>query len=179
MLRLAVAPLPHTLKNSAVDRVVLGARVKALRDRKKWKQADLAKAAHVTENTVRGLERGSLHTRWPKFEAIAHALGTTPEVLLQVEEPITDGHPLLRDLSEEDLRVAQAFHHTRTSVRLRIQRLLAGEPDAGLDLLERIEKLPAEDRASLEGILRISEDKPDAAEPSTTTRTPARKKADR
>ena len=51
-------------------------RVRDLRRRKHWRQADLAQAAGVATNTVGGLERGR-QTRWPQFEKIAAAFGLT------------------------------------------------------------------------------------------------------
>lgn len=182
MLRLAVASDSAALKNVAVgDPVVVGERVKRLRLKLKWTQQQLADAAKVTPNTLRGLERATQETRREKVEAIAEALGTTFDALHRADEPINEDHPLLKDLSEEDLQVAQGFHHARTAVRLRVQRLLAGDRDPGLELLERFEKLPAEDQAGLEALLGVSETKlagPETPSSSSSTSSPA-KKADR
>jgi Predicted transcriptional regulators len=157
----------RTIKNSAVDRKLLGQRVRILRLQKNLQQQELARAAGVTSNTVRGLERGLQETRWPKFAAIAKALGTTPELLLQGEEPITDTHPLLRDLNEEDLRIARAFHHAQTAIRVHVQRVLSGELAAArLHILERLDRLPEEKRLAVEGILEITEPRPEPSSPS-------------
>lgn len=162
-----------SIKNPAVDRKVLGHRVRMLRIQKNLQQQELARAAGVTPNTLRGLERGLQETRWPKFAAIAKALGTTPELLLQGDEPIAENHPLLRDLNEEDLRVAQAFHHSQTVIRNHLQRVLSAEIDqASLELLDRIVRLSEDARRAVDGMLGITEARP---EPSTPIKRKATK----
>lgn len=142
MLRLAVATKISPTENVVViDRFTLGKRVRDLRLKKSWTQQQLAAAAHVTANTVRGLERAYLDTRRPKFEAIAAALGTTPDLLLRADQPITPDHPLLEGLNDDDLRLAQAYSRARTPTRLRVERLLLTGTDAGLLFLERFERL--------------------------------------
>jgi transcriptional regulator with XRE-family HTH domain len=121
---------------------LVAARVKALRERKGWKQADLAAAAGVATNTVGGLERGR-QTRWPKFVKIAGALRVTTHAL-QTGEGLTDDNPLLKKLrlSDEDLRIAKRFHDAETAIRLLVERLLrVGERDPMLVLWNRVEHL--------------------------------------
>lgn len=155
MLHLAVAPNSQTAKNDKViDPVVLGERVRALRQKKKWTQKQLAARAHVTENTIRGLERGTLQTRRPKFEAIAEALETTTDLLLSTDQPITEDHPLLVGLNDDDLRVAQAYSRARTPSRLRVERLLLSPEDALAALFTLLEALPIE---SLELLRRVAQ----------------------
>jgi transcriptional regulator with XRE-family HTH domain len=157
MLKLAVAPEPNPNQNGGVDPIVLGERVRTLRLKRKWTQKQLAKAAHVTENTVRGLERGTLATRRPKFEAIALALDTTTDLLQRTDQPIAEGHPLLDGLNDDDLRMAQAYSRARTSTRLRVEKLLLANNDAGLAILERILALDDDRRQRLLAALEQSE----------------------
>jgi len=49
---------------------------------------------------------------------LARALRTTPEELKD-EQRITPDNPLLKDLTEEDLRVAQTYHHADIAVKQR------------------------------------------------------------
>jgi transcriptional regulator with XRE-family HTH domain len=163
----------YSIQDAAVDLKALGQRVRLLRLRKNWQQQELARRAGVTTNTLRGLERGTLHTRWPKFEAIAKALGTTPDLLLRSEEPVADTSPLLRDLNEEDLRVAQAFHHSRTTHRMYVQRVLSGHiKSSSLELLDRIDRLTEDEREAVSAMVGIAEQRP---EPSTPTKRKATK----
>jgi transcriptional regulator with XRE-family HTH domain len=144
-----------------------------LRLQKNWQQKELADKAKVTPNTLRGLERGTLQTRWPKFEAIAKALGTTPDLLLQAEEPVAETNPLLRDLNEEDLRIAQAFHHSRTAYRMHVQRVLSGQvKSSSLELLDRIDRMTEDQRDAVSAMVGIAEERP---EPLTPTKRKATK----
>ncbi len=118
------------LKNAAMNKAV-GRRVKRLRQEKEWTQAELATRAGVTTNTLRGLERGTLATRWPKIQRIAKALGRTPESLLGDDDPIKPTDALLQGLTREDLQIARLFHDATTPVRTRALALLQ-HPDTDI-----------------------------------------------
>ena len=159
MLRLTVAPKsPDGHNTRVVDPQVLGERIKELRRKRKWTQKDLAAAAHVTENTIRGLEHGTMQTRRPKYEAIVAALGTTTELLERADQPITDDHPLLVGLNDQDLQIAQAYSRARTTTRLRVERLLLTNTlDAGFAIGDRVLALDDTRRERLLQALTLAE----------------------
>lgn len=133
-----------------MDPAVIGARVRALRLKRKLTQKDLATLAKVAPNTIRGLERASTETRRPQYKRIVEALGTTTTMLERPDEPITADHPLLEGLHDEALQIAQAYSRAPTRTRLRVERLLlAAEADRGLAVLERIEHLNAHRQETL------------------------------
>ena len=67
-------------KNGGMDWKAIGRRARRLRQDKGWTQAQLGKrAGGVSANTIRGFEKGTLNTRWPKIKDIVRALGTTIE----------------------------------------------------------------------------------------------------
>jgi transcriptional regulator with XRE-family HTH domain len=107
-----------------MDMKAIGRRARRLRLDKEWSQKDLAAKAKVTPNTIRGFEKGSLNTRWPKVKDIARALGTTFEALQQGDEIVKASDPLLDKLKREDLMVARLYHDSSTSVRLRVLEML-------------------------------------------------------
>lgn len=142
MLRLAEASERSGLRYAGLDPKVLGERIRELRLKKKWTQEQLAEVSGVAENTIRGLEKGTLHTRRAKYVAIARALDTTTDALERATGPVSETHPLLVGLNEHDLRLAQAYSRAPTRLRLRIERLLlASAEDRGMDLLDRFDSL--------------------------------------
>lgn len=62
----------------------------------------------------------------------------------QPRERIAADHPLLTDLNEEDLTIAQEFHHAETPVRHVIASCLR-EPEVArsVALVRRLHRLPA------------------------------------
>jgi transcriptional regulator with XRE-family HTH domain len=135
-----------------MDLAAVGKRVKALREQKGWKQSDLATAAGVAANTISGLERASRQTRWPQFERIAKALGTTTNALLH-GQGITQNR-LLEKLSDEDLRIAERFHDASTSLRILIERLLRlGAADPMIVFWDRVQTLAAHQQEDLRLLL--------------------------
>lgn len=93
----------------------------ALRERREKLQltrSKLAERAGITRTTLRMLEKGVQHPEPGTLEQLAKALETT-EFALTGHKAIEADNPLLRDLVDEDLDVAQAFHHAPTRVRLR------------------------------------------------------------
>jgi len=146
MNHLSVVPRPQTFNNERVIDPLVGARVRKLREAKGWKQEDLARKAGIAANTVGGLERGKRETRWAKFEQVAAALGTTTDAL-QRGDGISDDHPLLRKLSDEDLRIANRFHDAETALRLIVERVLRlGFEEPMLHWWTRLETLDVDRR---------------------------------
>lgn len=115
-----------------MDPKALGERVRELRLRRKLTQASLAQKAHIAENTLRALEKGTLQTRRAIYLKVVAALDTTPEALEHAMDPITESHPLLAGLNEDDLRIAQAYSRARTILRIQVERLLLS-PAAAMD----------------------------------------------
>jgi transcriptional regulator with XRE-family HTH domain len=150
MLRLAVASEAADLKYSGMDPAVIGARLRALRQKLKLTQAALGKLAGVAPNTIRGLETASMETRREKYLQIVAALGTTPAMVERADEPISPDDPRLEGLPDEALEIAQAYTRAPTRMRLRVERLLLmRESDAGVALLDRIEQLTAHRQETL------------------------------
>src|SRR5580765_5602055 len=123
MPHLTVVTRQQTLNNARVVDPLVGARIVQLRQRKGWRQKDLAARAGVAPNTVAGLEHGK-QTRWAKFEQIATALGVTTHAL-QTGEGLSDDNPLAKKLrlSDEALRIGKRYQDAETEVRLLIGRL--------------------------------------------------------
>jgi len=151
MLRLAVASDETGLKHSGMDPAVIGARVRALRQKRKLTQKALAKIARVAPNTIRGLEKASAQTRHKQYERIIEALGTTPAMLERPDEPIAADDPRLEGLPDEALEIAQAYTRAPTRTRLRVERfLLMQEINASVEaIIERIERLTAHRQETL------------------------------
>jgi transcriptional regulator with XRE-family HTH domain len=144
MLRLAVASESNALNYSGMDPVVIGARVRALRQKRKLTQKGLARLARVAPNTIRGLETASMETRRPQYLRIVEALDTTTAMLERPDEPIAPDDPRLEGLHDEALQIAQAYSRAPTRTRLRVERLLlTQDTDAGVALLDRFERLTA------------------------------------
>jgi DNA-binding XRE family transcriptional regulator len=109
-------------------RLHVGRQIKALRQRRELTQKELAKKADVTPNTMRGLEKGTLNTRWANVVAVARVLQVTVEHLLEVnpaeQEYWRTANPGMQDLLGEDLQIARAYHHSNSDVRARVRALL-------------------------------------------------------
>jgi transcriptional regulator with XRE-family HTH domain len=169
-----------------MDMKTIGRRARNLRLDKEWTQKELARRAKVTANTIRGFERGSLQTRWPKIHDIARALGTTFEQLQQ-GEPVKPTDPLLADLTHEDLLVARTYHHSTTDVRQRVLALLqnsqtdtdktSGEPPSDDAISERIAHLNHRYRRFIDRVLAMAEHDQETAErPGTPKPTQSKTK---
>jgi hypothetical protein len=71
-------------------------------------------------------------------------------MLERPDEPISPDDPRLDGLPDEALEIAQAYTRAPTRMRLRIERLLlTQEVDAGVALLDRIERLNAHRQETL------------------------------
>ena len=112
-------------KNGGMDWKAIGRRARRLRQDKGWTQAQLGtKAGGVSANTIRGFEKGTLNTRWPKIKDIVRALGTTIEAFAEPDNVVKPADPLLVGLTREDLTVARAYHDSQTTLRQRVMTLL-------------------------------------------------------
>ena len=67
--------------------MAIGQRIRAMRERKVWGQAELARKAGIAVNTLYRIEAAHHTPRPPTIRKLAEALGMTPEEL---------AHPLER-----------------------------------------------------------------------------------
>jgi len=72
--------------------------------------------AGITRTTLRSLETGTQHPSPETILKLAQALGRSADWLTG-ERRIEADNPLLKDLTEEDLHVAQMFHHAGVEVK--------------------------------------------------------------
>lgn len=93
-------------------------------------KAEFCQKAGITPNTLRALERGAQHPNPETIDRLARLLGTTTAALTNGKQAIDAGDPLLTDLSDEDLHIAQLFHHAPTRVRHKVLGVLQ-EPARG------------------------------------------------
>ena len=68
--------------------MAIGKRIKAIRERKVWGQAELARAAGMSVNTLYRIEAGQHVPRPATIRKLAQALGVPAEELVQ---PTADG----------------------------------------------------------------------------------------
>jgi len=79
---------------------------------------------------------------------LAKVIGTTPTELVG-RKGIALDHPLLKDLTEEDLRIAQMFHHAGLEVKQRTLGVMQarqprhGTPEAAPDVISWAKRLLA------------------------------------
>jgi transcriptional regulator with XRE-family HTH domain len=167
-----------------MDWKAIGRRARHLRIEKGWTQAQLGTRAHVTTNTIRGFERGTLNTRWPKIREIVKALGTTIETLAEPGEVVKPTDPRLVGLTGEDLQIARAYHDSQTHLRQRVMTLLRDgrEEEASPDhraehdeLSQRLDQLTPEQRQLfMDALDEMKRRAPgtSTASPTTTTTAP-------
>jgi transcriptional regulator with XRE-family HTH domain len=82
-------------------------------------KSEFCQKAGITPNTLRALERGAQHPNPDTVDRLARLLGTTAPALTNGKRTIDTSDPLLADLNDEDLEVAQAFHHAPMRVKQR------------------------------------------------------------
>lgn len=118
--RSSLAPLkPHNLEPERL--AAFAARVKEARRRYPTRAAFCA-AVGITRTTLRALESGTQQPTPETVAKLAAVLHTTPAALTGA--PLTTADALLRDLTDEDLRVAQLFHHAGLALKQRVLGLL-------------------------------------------------------
>lgn len=122
-----------------MDRAVIGARVRALRQKRRLRQKDVAVLAKVAVGTVQGLEYGERETGLSQFERIAKALGTTTAML---EGPNEAGPTMMPNqvsaLKRERLVAVSTEVRVVTPAELRLIEFLRERPgslDAVLQFL--------------------------------------------
>lgn len=146
-------------QNQPVNLGEVGKRVRVRRVELELTQEELADKAKVGLGTVQALEAAATRkkprqTSTPKLEKIAKALGYTLDALLKNKRDVPPAHPLLVDLTDEDLLIARAYHHAKTPMRQRIAGLLRdGENEQSVALMQRIEKLSPMERTMIEGLI--------------------------
>jgi len=112
-------------------------------------KAEFCKKARITPNTLRALERGAQHPNPETIDRIARLLGTTAPAITNGKRAIDHSDPLLADLNDEDLEVAQAFHHAPMRVKQRAlgvlqergRRSRGGKESATHDVIEVARRL--------------------------------------
>lgn len=128
---LTIAPAPLYPNNAGAmdDRQLkdFGLRVRRRREALTLTRQALCEKAGITRTTLRQLEAGLQHPTPRTLARLVKAL-MVPEEALTGATPIRLDHPLLADLTEEDLSVAQRFHHASTRVRRRILDALEQAP---------------------------------------------------
>jgi len=79
----------------------------------------------ITRTTLRALESGSQQPTLETIEKIAKALGTTPDALTGVVPIAPNPNPLLKDLSDEDLWLANRYHHLDAEAKRAVKIFLS------------------------------------------------------
>ena len=87
-------------------------------------KAEFCQKAGITPNTLRALERGAQHPNPETIDRLARLLGMTATAITSGKQAIDTKDPLLADLNDEDLQVAQLFHHAPMRVRHRVLGVL-------------------------------------------------------
>jgi transcriptional regulator with XRE-family HTH domain len=95
-----------------------GLRLRRRRDALGLTRSALCAAAKITRTTLRHLEHGRQHPTPSTLARLTAALHTTEDALAG-KKPIEPDDPRLHHLTDEDLEVAQAFHHAPTRVKQR------------------------------------------------------------
>jgi len=127
---LTVAPIAPRPNNGPMDERTLkefGTRVRRRREALNLTRQALCAKAGITRTTLRNLEGGRQHPTPRTLAALIKAL-QVPEEALTGATPVRLDHPLLEDLTEEDLLVAQRFHHANTRTKQRILDLVEHLP---------------------------------------------------
>src|SRR6478672_500243 len=72
----------------------VGATVRSQRERKGWSRRELASHSGVSERFLAQLETGDGNISLRRFAEVAHALGTTPSVLLASADAPAEARPI-------------------------------------------------------------------------------------
>lgn len=78
-----------------MDKLMLGLKVKTLREHKKWTQSKLAEIADISDNALSNIETGRYYPRLDTFYALSNALDTSALFL------IYDGEDIIKMCLEE------------------------------------------------------------------------------
>ena len=71
-----------------MNKLMLGLKVKTLREHKKWSQAKLAEIVDISDNTLSNIERGIYYPRLETFNTLIKALDTSASFLISDDENI-------------------------------------------------------------------------------------------
>jgi transcriptional regulator with XRE-family HTH domain len=162
-----------------------GQRVRRRREALNLTRSALCATAGITRTTLRHLEGGSQHPSPATLDRLVAALQTTEDALTGTT-PIAPDDPLLENLTDEDLEVAQAFHHAPTRVKQRVLGVLQERgrkpplTGAAGELWRRFEQLEPDQRQAVAMVIAEMEYR--TATPATTTPAvpaPARSKVSR
>ena len=148
----------------------------------RMKRGEFCRKVGISPNTLRALERGQQQPEESTLRKLAAVLGTTPNALRQGKAAIDLSDRQYADLNDEDLEVAQAFHHAPVRVRQEVLGALQHRGRRGSSLaapaaewIDRLLRLPADRRAVIASLIAEFEtiapraDAPEA-EPGTTTK---------
>lgn len=78
-----------------MNKLMLGLKVKTLREHKKWTQSKLAEIADISDNALSNIETGRYYPRLDTFYALSNALDTSASFL------IYDGEDIIKMCLEE------------------------------------------------------------------------------
>lgn len=159
-----------------------GQRLRRRREAQNMTRSKLCALAGITRTTLRYLESGTQHPSPATLQRLVTALQTTEE-LLTGHTPVKADDPLLEHLGDEDLEVAQAFHHAPTRVKQRVLGALqerGRKPALGSlagEFWRRFEKLDADQKQLVTMMIDELQQKP-ATDVSTPTAPVAPKTVD-
>lgn len=126
----------------------------------RMKRNAFCRAAGISPNTLRALERGTQQPEAKTVAKIARILGMTPAALTHGKRGIDPGDPLLLNLNDEDLEVARAFHDAPIRVRQEVLGALQQRGRRGAriapavaELAEQLYELPAHTRQAFADML--------------------------
>jgi len=141
-------------------------------------KSEFCQQAGITPNTLRALERGAQHPNPETIDRLARLLGTTAPALTSGKRAIDTSDPLLADLNDEDLEVAQAFHHAPMRVKQRalgvlqerVRRSRGGKDSSSHDVAEWARRLLSLDPQKRQAIATvIAEFELDSSDETTAT----------
>ena len=130
---------------------VVAASVRYLRNKKGWRQFDLARYAAVSESTVSGIEIGR-RTQLLNLKKIALALEVSPLQLVSGEYRDDDS-----ELSEDAIDIAREFERATPAVQIVIKRLLQPGVNQIADRFARLEKARQDQVLNLIGLLESNQ----------------------
>ena len=111
--------------NEAMYRQAAARVIKWRREHGAMSQVQFAKRAGISVGCLQSFETASRATRKKQMERIAGALDLTLDQLLADDaEAAQTPNPLLKDLLQEDLRIAQRFHHAAAEQKHAVKTFL-------------------------------------------------------
>lgn len=101
----------------------------------------LAAKAGISRTTLRHLESGRQQPTQETIEALANALDM-PAAMLKGAKRIDPDHPMLKDARDEDLEIANLFHHASLDTKLRVREWLREDAHRSSGQASRAGALP-------------------------------------